>query len=526
MAGPADPNYLVRNSATVAVFQGLGVASGIALDAVIVGRLGLSVATDAFFAAFAVPFIITSVLELQTTTVLVPVLIRLRHEEGAEACHRLVSSLITLAALLLGGVAALGALAARSLIDLQAPGLRPAGLDLAISLAGILFWLTPLAAGAAVLRAALNSVHRFAAASSSKLIGNMAALVVVLAAYGRLGIHALAYGFLIGAGAQLLVLLLAMSREGYLYFPAMRVRERQVGEVGRLLLYNLLGQTLSESRQLVENFVASFFPPGSLSALRYASRIVNSISGVLVGGIVTAMLPLISLSTALRDTAQLKRVLAQGVRLLALVALPISVWLTVASRPFVAVMFERGSFSAADTALTSSLIVWLLPVIFLSRLIALAQTPFYARQEMLTPLWNTALGVAAYVGLVLLLRGPMGIYGLPLANSLALALAVASAVWLLRRSIGGLGAGGLANFFVRLSAALATMFASMAAAGPLWRLAAGPAGRPFFELAALSASGAMGFGAAAWLLGILDFGRLSALLRRPSAALTEGPASS
>ncbi len=502
-----DRNYLLRNSAIVTGCRGLGVASGFALDAFILSRLGLSLETDAFFAAFALPQIITAILELQTATVLVPVFVQTNHQAGAAAFHRLVNGLLSGGGLLLAALGAAGALGARGLIALQAPGLPPSGLALAASLAAILCWLPLLSGVAAILRAALNGLHRFAVAASCKLIGNLVALGVVVAAYGRLGIHALGYGFLLGGVAQVAVLLVALGREGYRLRPVLSTREPRVAEVGRLLVYTLLGQSLSEGRQLIENFLASFFPAGSLSALRYASRIVAAVSGVMVGGIATATLPLVSRSAARHDLSELRRVLQQAVRLLALVALPMSAWMALAGRPFLAVLFERGRFTSADTAATSTLLVLMVPVIFLSRLVSLAQIPFYARQDMLTPLWNILLTVAAYLGLVAALYGPLGIYSLPVANSLALAVAAVGMLWSLQRSIGPLGVRELAPFFARLSGGLGMMTAAMLAG----RAAMRPASAALPGLAVASLLGALAFLATLGLLGVVDIGRLRPL---------------
>src|SRR6266487_6498971 len=62
----------------------------------------------------------------------------------------------------------------------------------------------------------------------------------------------------------------------------------------KLVLYPLAGQMLGECRTLVENFFASFYAPGVLSALRYASRIIYALSGVLMSSVVTATTPMVA----------------------------------------------------------------------------------------------------------------------------------------------------------------------------------------------------------------------------------------
>ncbi len=59
-SGTFDKAYLVKNSTITTFCRGVGVATGLLLDAVIMGIFGLVSDVDAFFAAMALPLLISS----------------------------------------------------------------------------------------------------------------------------------------------------------------------------------------------------------------------------------------------------------------------------------------------------------------------------------------------------------------------------------------------------------------------------------------------------------------------------------
>src|SRR5438552_13444445 len=78
-------NYIFKNASTTATLGGLGVVSGLILDALILSTFGVGSQTDAFFTALTVPLLITNVFSVQGPKVLIPVFSEYfrRHDHGA-----------------------------------------------------------------------------------------------------------------------------------------------------------------------------------------------------------------------------------------------------------------------------------------------------------------------------------------------------------------------------------------------------------------------------------------------------------
>ena len=449
-----DKAYLIKNTSIVSVCRIVGVVAGLILDAVILAWFGIGSATDAFFAALAIPFLIDGTLSIQFTQVLVPLLASLRKECGPEGVWTFLSNLINIWLLAASVVACAAMAMSIYIIPLQVPGLNSTALGLAGHMNMLLAWLIPLSGLAAMLQGALFSLHRFWITSSTKAINNICIIGVVLLLYRSVGIYALAVGYLAGFASQCIALWFALRRCGFVYRWTCDWRDPRVKDTARLVLYPMAGQLLGEGRTLIENFLTSFFAPGVLSALRYASRIIYALSGILVGGVVTATAPMVAHYVAEKDSDGMKRSLRNGIQLLVFICLPVGACLAFTGGSLISLMFERGQFSKADVALTSSLMALMTPYIFFSRAISIIQTPFYAVKDTKTLVLGMVLSFILYVAVTPVLVNWLGVYGFPLATSAATGLGAVAMYALFRRSFGAMGWNQVGNFLLRIGVAI------------------------------------------------------------------------
>ena len=340
--------YLIKNASISTFCRSMGIVSGAALDAIILARFGLGGETDALFASLAIPMLITSALEVQTPKILIPALTNCTENEGNEATSEFVSILITtFSAILFAGVLVLSAFA-HLLIRLQAPGFQPGALQLGVRLFIVLVWLTFFQGLAPILQSFLFSRHRYLVPSLGRLTTTLPPIIIVTLYHARFGIYSVAIGLVAGSLFQLLLLGITSRSNGLKWSLLWRPRDARVREIVKMFGHPMLGHVLSESKMFVENFLASLMGGGSLSVLRYASRIVEAISGVLLGGIVTSTLPLISVYAAEKKVGEMKRSVLDAIRLIAFLALPISCWLIFTGQSMITLLFERGRFTRAD----------------------------------------------------------------------------------------------------------------------------------------------------------------------------------
>jgi putative peptidoglycan lipid II flippase len=431
--------YLIRNASISTFWRAFGIVSGAVLDAVILAHFGLGTETDALFASLAIPTLITSALDIQTPKILIPAFTRCTEDQGNEATSVLVSKLLTTFAAILCATVLVLSVFAHLLIRVQAPGFQALGLHLGVRLFLLLAWLTLFQGLSPLLQSFLYSRHSYLVPSLSKLMTTLPAIIVVTLYHTKLGIYSVAVGMLFGPLAQLLLLASTSVKHGLKLSLRWAPRDARVREIVKMFGHPLLGHLLSESKMFIENFLASLLGGGSLSVLRYASRIIEAISGVLLGGIVTSTLPLISVYASEKKLGEMKKSVLDAIRLIAFLALPISCWLIFVGQPMIVLLFERGRFSRVDATHTAILMALLTPYVIFGRLIGITQTPFYAKLDTKTPLISVILFFGLYTITVALLTRTIGIYGFPIASSFASVMTAVTMSALLHREFGPLG---------------------------------------------------------------------------------------
>jgi putative peptidoglycan lipid II flippase len=435
--------------------SGGGVASGLILDALILGAFGIGYQTDALFTALTIPLLITSIFSIQGPKVLIPVFTEYLGRGDQANAWGLLSNLVTTSFVVLVGISIAGMALSPVIVPLQVPGLEANAVNLAVWLSKILFWLVLCQGLGSVLQSVLYAQQRYLIASSGRLLTNSLTIIVVILGHDRFGIQAVAAGMLLGWAAHVAVLAVALAAHGFRYRWIFKPTDPKLQEISRSFRYPLAGHVLGESGMLLQNFLGSFLGSGSLSVVRYASRIVQSVAGIFLSSVVQVTFPLVSKHAAAHDLRGQRKTLLESIQLLSVVGLPVSIWLVFAAKPMIILLFERGEFSRADATLTSIILGLMVPSILLSRIASIAQTLFYANMDMRTPFISDLIFTFAHTVLAILLVGLMGVFGLPLAVSLAPLSATIYMISKLQGRFGPIGWRELSGFAVRLSATCA-----------------------------------------------------------------------
>jgi len=447
--------YIFQNASTTATLGGLGVVSGLILDALILSAFGVGAQTDAFFTALTVPLLITNGFSIQCPKVLIPVFSEyFRHRDHAAAWD-LLRNLLTTAFCVLLGICLLGAALSVIIVPLQIPGLESKTIAVAVWLSRLIFALVLCQGLASILQSVLYAQHRYLLSSSGKLLSNIVTIIVVVLCHGRFGIQAVVAGMLFGNFVQVVILASALSTHNFRYHWVLKPFDPKLREILTSFRYPLAGHVLGESAAILQNVLGSFLGSGNVTVMRYASRIVQSIAGVLLGSVVQVTFPLMARHAAANDLNAQRKTLLASVRLLTVVGLPVCIWLFFTAEPLVVLLFERGEFSRADAALTGVLIRFMIPDILLGRVVSVTQTLFNANMDLRTPLISTVIFTFAHTAFAILLVALLGVLGLPIAVSLASLSNTIYMIVKLQSRLGPVGWSEMRDFPFRLAATCA-----------------------------------------------------------------------
>jgi putative peptidoglycan lipid II flippase len=159
------------------------------------------------------------------------------------------------------------------------------------------------------------------------------------------------------------------------------------------------------------------------------------------------------------------------------------------AEPVTALLFQRGAFTAADTAqVVAALNIYLIGMVFAAVDFPL-NFAFYARNNTLLPALVGVASVVVYTVVALSLVAPLGYLGLVWADTAKQAAHLAIMLLLLWRVVGRLGMQTIGGF---AQVAVAAALMGVAAWGGIWAARQLPLDGPPAALAAILAGGVMG----------------------------------
>jgi putative peptidoglycan lipid II flippase len=477
-AGQPHNSRIGRHAFSTMASSSFGIVTSVLLDAIVVAVFGMGRPSDAYFIATTIPTIVITLFMLQATRIIQPVFVSKRQAEGEQAGVQYLNLVMGTGFVIVCALSLLGAVLSPMLMRLQANGATGEQLANATRLSIFLFAFLPLYFPIVVMRAALNSYGVFALPAAMKFFENTFKIIFVLLLGYRFGLQALVLGTFVGALWQLTVFYVALRRKGFRLRPLLGFANPDMIQAYRLVTFQMSSQLCGTGVEVVNNAIGSMSGAGNVTALRLATRIIESFAGLLPESVVTAAVPAVARSVAACDAEGTKKHLQQAMKLLFIATLPVSVWLVLMNRPLIALLYQRANFSPEDTALVATLLLFMIPYLVLNRILSLLELPFFAAQNTRTPFLGSAAYAAVHIGVSLLLVGRIGIYALPVGRAAAGIVGPLLLAVLLRKRIGKLGLATVRHAFARVLGASLIMgvfiFLAQRAAGavPVQGLAA------------------------------------------------------
>ena len=510
---------LARNVATVGSINFVSRMLGFLRDVGIAAVFGAGMRADAFFVAFQLANLFRRLLaEGAMNAAVVPLYLRARDQGGEAAAGRFAGQLIGTLAIGLTAITLLLALAMPAVITLLAPGFTGGPrMGTAVELARLMLPYLALAGPLAVLMGVLNANGRFAAPAFVAVVFNgimLCALGLVLllqseesALSGRI----VATSVAVAGFAQLILV------AGGVWIAKQKVTPLGIssGVPMRRFLALAIPSLVASGIPQITMIAAVMVASGSASAvswLYYANRLIELPLGVVGIAIGTVLVPAFSHALRSGDSVELAAVESRGLELALFLALPAAVALAVLAGPIVAVLFERGAFTAADTTATAAALTALalgLP----GHVLVKAFSPiFFAREDAATPMYAALAGFAvALVGSILLLPG-LGHVGVAIATAVSGWFAAGLLGVIIARGIGFSLDGNARRRLPRI--ALAALVMGIAIAALQMALASWLGGQSNL-VRLLALAGLIGVGLAVYttLLHVLGVARLRDLVK-------------
>lgn len=414
---------------------------GFARDAMVAALLGAGPIADAFLVAFQLVNVIRRLLtEGALNAALVPAWLRIQTTQGAIAAAAFAGRVLgTISAALIVATILIG-LAMPVVIALLAPGfVAQPTLQLAVDNARLMLPYLTFAGPVTVMMGLLNAQQRFALTAFSPLLFNIALIAVMallLVWRQEPDTAAMAISAAVGiAGLLQLLMLILRQSSGNLATP---LRLSLDGEMRGFFRKALPGMLASSAPQLlvVTGAIIASTTPAAVSWLYFANRLIELPLGIVGTAMGMVLIPALTRAVRSDDHAAIAQAESRGLELAVGLALPATLGLMVLSHLIVQFLFQHGAFSSTDTISTASALIWLALGLPAHVLVKALSPAFFAREDTMTPLLATLIGLVVAIISALVLNTSFGASGIAAAIALA---AWSSAIFLTARSAAAFG---------------------------------------------------------------------------------------
>ena len=458
---------IARSTAFFSIATAASRVAGLGREVVAAGYYGISGPMSAFTIAFQVPNLIRALFaDAALQPAFVPVFTELIGKKHYKEAFRLASTLLLLVTMVLGVITALFVLLAPVVMPVFAPGFEGEILDLTVTLSQVMFPILILLGVSGVVVGILNSYDRFGAFAISPLFWNLTIILVLVVLeprfHGQNRIYAYAIGILVGTLVQLMIPVWDLRNTPFKFSFSFDWRHPGLRRVLLLMLPVTISLGLINFNLLINSFFGSFVSDQAPAAMDKAFRIYQLPQGIFSVAIATVLFPTLARFANAGEIDNLRATMANGMRQILFVLVPAAAAILALSNPMIRLIYQRGEFNPAETAVVATALFWFAFSLPTNGLYLLQTRTFFSLQR---PWQATGLAVIDLVVsalAALLLYKPFGVGGIVAGTGIGTSAAVVAQALILRREFGGLEFGRLFSTAARIT------IASAALAGVSW----------------------------------------------------------
>ncbi|MGM9572066.1 MAG: murein biosynthesis integral membrane protein MurJ, partial [bacterium] len=323
---------------------------GFVREAVMGMQFGSNWMTDAYIAAFTIPDLVYYLLiGGALSAAFIPVFTDYIMQDETEEAWKVASIVMNIVVVALGTIIILGMIFANYLVPVVALNFSGETLQLTIFLTRIMFPAVLFHALNGLAMGVLNSFDHFTVPAFGSVVYNTGIILAIIFLGPHLGIMGMSIGVVLGAAATTLMQYLALRRRGISYYFKIDLHHPGVRKIGSLMLPAVIGLSIVQINLVINQNFASFLSEGSITALRFANRLIQLPYGLFASAIGIAIFPTLTKLAAKDCWDDMTGTLSEGLRLTNFLCIPAGAGLMALSVPIVRLLFEQGKFDEQAT---------------------------------------------------------------------------------------------------------------------------------------------------------------------------------
>ncbi len=364
---------------------------GFIRDILIARYLGVSVFSDAFFAAFRLPNFFRRVFaEGAFNSAFVPIFIeKLQNQKTDQDEKIFVRNVFSLLFYTLLIFTLIFQIFMPFFMKILFPGFfnEASKAELLISLSRITIFYLIFISLVSLLSGVLNSLNKFAVPASAPIIlnGTLVASIFIFGSITPNYAYALSWGVFIAGILQFLWLFIFTLKSGFLIYPKIPKFNADIKKFFRKLGPGIIGANVMQINLLIDSIFASL-ASGAISYLYYADRI-NQLPLAMIGiAIGIALLPALSRNIKSGKTKEAIKLQNLALEAGLILVIPAAIALNILSYPIISTLFERGKFTSNESLFVAQALSIYAIGLPSYALVKVMEPAFFARGNTITPM--------------------------------------------------------------------------------------------------------------------------------------------
>ncbi len=266
--------------------------------------------------------------------------------------------------------------------------------------------------------AILHSLKQFKLPALLRIVAPLISALTIIALVKQIGIYSLAVGAVLGSVIQFGILARGLKNQGLSYRFILQPKHPAIKKLAMLVYPFLFSIIFTQGAGIVYRILVSDLVSGSLASLKFAEKITQLLTIIFLNSVTIVIYPLLAEKASKKDFSGIRDTISAAIRLIFFVTIPIVIGVALLRNPLIQLVYQRGSFTVEDAALTSTALLFLVIGLTTNGISSVLGYTVLALKETQASVAVTIASQAIAISLFVLLVPKMAHAGLALASSL------------------------------------------------------------------------------------------------------------
>lgn len=419
----------------VGIFTILAQIGGFAKELTVAAWFGTGDALDAFLIALLVPTFAVNVLAGSLSASFLPTFIQVYKKQGIAGAQKILSNVISWFIVFCLILSVLLIVLAPFYLPGLCSGFSPEKLNLSKIILYLLVPIILLKGLSNICAGVLNALENFSLPAAYQIFGPLSAILFIITVGTSLGIYALVFGTVLGFVLETFFVGAALTRQNFSLRPRISHFDPNMRIIIGQFLPVVAGTLIMGSTEIVDKGMAAALTSGSVASLNYGNKIIAAVLALATTAIGTAVLPYFARMVAEKDWKNIRSTIKFYLGIIFLLGIPAALLIYGLSDDIVQIIFQRGSFTAGDTAVVSSvqsLFAFQIPFYVASIVVVRLISSLRANHILML---GAILSLVSNIGLNIIFIHYLGLKGISLSTSIVYMISFVFLLYFAMKSI-------------------------------------------------------------------------------------------